>query len=172
MSICNYHSKQKGTALFITLVFLVIITLLSLSAMNSSVMEQKMSANFQYNLEAFETAQSVVDSTLESSGSFKVTEDIDDSHCHNIDNCDDTYNLDGDFTGNINGDASIASKLKGIITRTDAGSVPVPRGIDTSADKFNAAMFEVMGTYDDTANGYGQSTIVQGNLVLVPKSGQ
>ena len=46
---------------------------------------------------------------------------------------------------------------------------PPPRGIGTSAVLLTAATFRINATYDRVDDGFGQSEIAQGVLIVVPK---
>ena len=45
---------------------------------------------------------------------------------------------------------------------------PPPRSVESSIDKFTAASFEVITTYDRTAEQLGRQQVKEGVLVLVP----
>lgn len=57
-------SLQRGSALLVSLVFLVILTVLGLSVMNTSHLEMKMAANAQFGNQAFQAAESAIDSVM------------------------------------------------------------------------------------------------------------
>jgi len=46
---------------------------------------------------------------------------------------------------------------------------PPPRSVESSIDKFSSASFEIITTYDRTAESLGKQQITEGVLVLVPK---
>lgn len=166
----NNSYYQSGATLIVSLLLLVIITILSLSAMNSSVMEQKMAANEQYQREAFELSQSVVEATINSTTNFKVIGTAGYRVCYDnpdvLPACDAVYNVDSSFDNN----ADITGKITGEIIRLAPETIPAPRGIDTSLDKYDVALFQVNGSYDNSSSGFGQSSVAQGFMVLVPKT--
>lgn len=57
---------QKGAALAMALVILLILTILGVTAMSTSSLEQKMAGNIQDVTRAFQAAESGVDKTLDS----------------------------------------------------------------------------------------------------------
>lgn len=57
-------SLQRGSALLVSLVFLVILTVLGLSVMNTSHLEMKMAANAQFGNQAFQAAESAIDTVM------------------------------------------------------------------------------------------------------------
>ncbi len=57
-------SRQKGVALFIVLILLVVLTTLSLSAMRNATTETKVSANYQHKQITFQTAENMQETLL------------------------------------------------------------------------------------------------------------
>ena len=66
------RSKQSGTALVMSMVVLVILTILGLSAMRVSVMETRMAGNIQDSTIAFQAAESGLAKALNTGGSFSI----------------------------------------------------------------------------------------------------
>lgn len=64
---------ERGTALIISLVILLILTLLGITAMSTSSLEQKMSGNTQEATRAFEAAESGLNQALNTSGSLTLS---------------------------------------------------------------------------------------------------
>lgn len=65
-------TRQQGAALLVALIFLIILTLLSVTAMRSSTMELRMATNEQEQRLGFDSAQSAIDSAM-ASNSLVVT---------------------------------------------------------------------------------------------------
>ncbi len=59
---------QRGIALVMALVMLMILTILGLTAMSTSSLEEKMSGNIQESTRAFEAAESGINSAVGSAG--------------------------------------------------------------------------------------------------------
>ncbi len=55
--VCNSRSRQHGAALFVSLIFLLVLTILGLSSMNDTVMQTKMTAAMQDSNVALQTAE-------------------------------------------------------------------------------------------------------------------
>ncbi|MCK4586865.1 MAG: hypothetical protein KAU29_05960 [Gammaproteobacteria bacterium] len=55
--------KQQGAVLFISLMILLILTLLGVSSLNGSLMEEKMAANAQTSTTIFQSAESAIRTT-------------------------------------------------------------------------------------------------------------
>jgi hypothetical protein len=158
------QSSQRGAALVTGLVLLVVITLLTITAMRASTLELRMASNEQERTGAFESAQSTVEAVLTDPSNFPVTGTIGFRLCTtNVEGCDrDIILPDGPFT----------EDNAAIVTRLAPDIAPPPRGLETSSDKFAAAFFSVDGQFDASGAGGGTANVVQGYLVLVPKSGQ
>ena len=58
MTSYNLPGKQRGAALVVSLIILVVITVLSVSAMRSSTMETKVAVNHQFKQMSFQAAES------------------------------------------------------------------------------------------------------------------
>ncbi|MEW8231472.1 MAG: PilX N-terminal domain-containing pilus assembly protein [Candidatus Thiodiazotropha endolucinida] len=57
---CRTNSRQKGAALAISLIFLVIITILSVSAMRTTNLDTKITVNHQFKELSFQAAESAL----------------------------------------------------------------------------------------------------------------
>lgn len=56
--------RERGTALVMSLIILMILTILGITAMSTSSLEEKMSGNVQESTRAFEVAESALQSAL------------------------------------------------------------------------------------------------------------
>jgi hypothetical protein len=161
----GHPSTQRGAALVTGLVLLVIITLLTITAMRASTLELRMASNEQERTAAFDSAQSAVEAVLTDPTNFQVTGTVGSTICTENVGCERKIIVlpSGDpFTD----DHAV------IVTRLAPDMAPPPRNLETSADKFAAAFFSVDGEFDASAAGGGNANVVQGYLVMVPKSGQ
>lgn len=158
---------QSGVALVTVLIMLVIITLLSLSAMRVSTMELNMARNQESVTQAFNGAQALADAIIGTPTSTPVSGGVDYVICTpgGGTGCDaESLQITEPFiashvTGNV---------MRASVRRLGPALRPPPRGISSSADKFMAAAFEVNASYDNAAQGQGSSSISEGVLVLVP----
>jgi len=64
---------QQGAALITALVLLVILTLLGLSSMRTNVMEERMAANSQEMVRAFQSAESGLELAFDNAASFDIS---------------------------------------------------------------------------------------------------
>ncbi|MCK5640751.1 MAG: hypothetical protein KAJ19_08135 [Gammaproteobacteria bacterium] len=158
---CHTQSfAQTGAALFTALVFLVIITLLSLSSMRTSTMELRMASNDQEHTRAIQIAQAAVDTVLVGNN-FLVTS-VGSTTCFNVGGCDTNNDLTtAPFSANYH---------KVEITLQSIGSFKC-RSCASSGSLFQGAAFDIDSNYNETAVGGGRANVVQGLVVLAPDSG-
>ncbi len=151
MKIMNNLQKQHGAALLVALSFLVVITLISLSAMRSSTTELRLASNNEEQMAANQVAQAAVDAAVNEADNFVVT----------------------GTSGTVNNSITISGVSEfthASMQVTEGDTTLPPRGLGVSADKFQATMFDIEADYDNVAGGRGQAGVGQGLVLLVPKS--
>ena len=166
----NIKLKQQGVALFVSLMFLIIITVLSLSAMNTSIMEQRMSANSQHSMEALQYAQTIQDYFYHNAKMVKYKDDLlgvnswgePKSTCFgktdkfNGDPCD--FYFPADFFDEL--EKSIGSEnLAGLYS---AEIIEYPAAFSQSKSTDKLTPYELVVSFNNTANGFGQATVILG----------
>lgn len=160
-------TRQRGAALITALIFLVIITMLSLSSMRSSILELRQSSNDEVRVAAFESAQAIIDGVLDTPGNMPVVGDVGYRVCSGSGaDCDQTGMAlpDGMYATEIG-----AGQVDVKVTRLSPLYRPPPRGLGTSARMLTAVAFQIDADYDRTADGFGNAEITQGVIVVVPK---
>lgn len=162
----NMH-RQQGAALITALIFLVIITMLSLSSMRSSMLEMRQAQNDEVRAAAFEGAQAVVDAILDTPANMPVAGNVGDTTCSpGISGCtQNTITMPDGFHEDDVASGAIAVT----VTRLGPAFRPPPRGLGTSARMLTAAAFQIDADFDLTDQGRGQSEISQGVLIVVPR---
>lgn len=148
----NSLNKQGGAALLVALSFMVVITLISLTAMRSTTTELRLALNNEERVAAEQLAQSAIDSIVSEPTNFIVT---------GVEDTEKTPALDAN---DISEFAHASVKL------TEGATTNPPRGLGVSAEKFQGTLFHVDGSYDNLAAGRGQAFIGQGVVLLIPKS--
>ena len=159
-------SGQRGVVLVSALILLVIITLLSMSAMRVSITELRMAGNQETAVTSFQASQALSDAIIDAAESTPVIGDPGYTICTGAGaNCDrENWRLpNGMFTDQLN-----TGVMNSVIVRLAPALRPPPRGIGSSADKFSAAAFSITSTFDMVDQGFGRYTVVEGVLVLVP----
>lgn len=158
--------KQRGTVLVVTMLFLLVISLLAVSSMQSSNLGLFMAQNEESRIAASQGAQALADAIVSDPASTPVVGGAGYTVC-----------TPGEANCNRNDlpvqDSFLANEVsKGYVTarvRRDGTLLrPPPRFVESSIDKFLATSFEITTTYDRTDEQLGRQQITEGVLVLVP----
>lgn len=163
MTIRKGYKNQDGAALVTALLILLILTILSLSAVRFTTLGKRVALNDELRVSAFQTTQSIIDAAISNPANTPVTGNEGDTFC--------TAGSTGctQYIVTLPSEVSSLNASVRITRLAPTGLTAPPRKIGSSLVQFAAAKFEVEGTYDQTAAGLGQSTIREGVLVLVPK---
>jgi Tfp pilus assembly protein PilX len=163
----RFQAAQKGSVLVITMLFLVAISMLAVSSMQTSNISLFMAQNEESRIAAAQGAQALADAIAANPAATPVVGDSGFTICTQGEaNCDRT---DLPVTN-----ATLAADVaQGHVTarvmREGALFRPPPRSVASSIDKFSSASFEVVTTYDRTDEQLGRQQITEGVLVLVPR---
>ena len=164
---CSPPVQQRGAILVITLVFLIAISMLTVSSMQSSNIGLRMALNEESRLTASQGAQALADAIVYLPAATPVVGGAGFTICTAGEvNCNRTDLPVTDpvlATEVANGHISARVQREGPLFR------PPPRSIESSIDKFSSASFEVTTTYDRSDEALGMQQITEGILVLVPK---
>lgn len=173
-------NRQNGAALFTALMFLIIITMLSLAAMRSSVIELRMASNQELKNTAFQRAQAVVDATIGDSTNMPTLADVGATNCMasepsagDASVCDATgVDLDDNYLGTMTAyfDGSTENgEVYARVMRLGPLEKSAPRSIGTSAAVYSVATYQVDGVYDLSEIGQGKAQIREGLMLLIAK---
>lgn len=167
--------QQRGAALFTALMFLVVLTLISLAAMRSSTLEMRMASNDEARLSAFQRTQAIIDATIAVTDNVQVIGDVGRRICTGAGASDTPDNLacteyDIELADTVYDDDVADGRIKIAVTRLSPAEAPAPRAIGTSAAVYSVANFKVDAFYDGTEDGLGRGRIVEGVMVLISKS--
>lgn len=159
--------KQNGAILVIALMFLVAITLLTVSSMRSSKIGLLMAQNEESRIAAVQAAQALADAIVANPASTPVVGTTGYTACtvgqYSCDRTDLPVN-----NGVLNA-AVAANHISARVERTGSIFRPPPRVVESSIDKFTSASFTVTTEFDRADEGLGRQQITEGVLVLVPK---
>ncbi|MDH3988899.1 MAG: hypothetical protein OEV34_07210 [Gammaproteobacteria bacterium] len=159
--------KQRGAVLVVTMLFLIAISMLAVSSMQTSNIGLYMAQNEESRISAAQGAQALADAIVSNPASTPVVGGngftictIGEANCNRSDLP-------------ITNAVLAAQVAKGHITarveREGPLFRPPPRSVESSIDKFSSASFEVITTFDRTDEKLGRQQITEGVLVLVPK---
>lgn len=161
--------QQRGAALAVALILLVVLTLLALSGARLSAMELRMAANDELRVAAFEAAQSLVDGTLRSFGNTPVLAEGVTVCARPAAGCTEVRA----FTLPPSMARDLAAEHANVVIR---GIPPLaadpPVGTGYSADKFDAAFLQVEGQYDQNTLGFGQAQVNEGIAIVYGAVGE
>jgi Tfp pilus assembly protein PilX len=165
----NFKSaqQQRGAILVISLIFLVAITLLTVSSMRSSKIGLHMAQNEESRIAAVQAAQALADAIVANPASTPVIGTTGFTAC-----TAGQYNCnrnDLPVNNEVLANAVTANHIKARVERTGTIFRPPPRVVESSIDKFSSASFRVTTEYDRVDEGLGRQQITEGVLVLVPK---
>ena len=160
-------NRQRGTVLVVTMLFLIAISMLAVSSMQTSNIGLYMAQNEESRISAAQGAQALADAIVSNPASTPVVGGngftictIGEANCNRSDLP-------------ITNAVLAAQVAKGHITarveREGPLFRPPPRSVESSIDKFSSASFEVVTTFDRTDEQLGRQQITEGVLVLVPK---
>ena len=151
----------------VALVFLVAITLYTVSSMRNSKLGMHMALNEESRITAVQGAQALADAIVANPASTPVIGTTGFTACTaGEQNCNsnDLKVVDSDLTTSV-----AANHLSARVERTGLVFRPPPRVVESSIDKFTSAQFRVTTQYDRMDEGLGRQQITEGVLVLVPK---
>ena len=145
------RTRQRGAALVVGLILLLVLTLLAISGMNTATLELQMAGNNQFSQSAFQAAETGIEATIQS-GNFNTNVAF-DSGVVAIPASTDTYQATMSFNN-------------------DNGISPDPNGgssIGEGGIGFNAYHFDVAST--GTSNRGATSTTTQSFYIIGPGGG-
>ena len=159
--------RQQGAILVIALMFLITITLLTISSMRSTNIGLYMAQNEESRIAAEQAAQALADAIVANPSATPVLGASGFTACTTGQaNCDRTDLAINDPVLSY----EIASNhISARVERVGPIFRPPPRVVESSIDKFTSAGFRVTTTYDRVDEGLGRQQVSQGVLVLVPK---
>lgn len=164
---------QRGVALAVALIILIVTTIIALSASRFTMLEVKQSSNFELVRDAQQSAQSIVEGVVSLPQTILVTGAVGDVNCTNtpaLTGCTTkTIVLPGNmFAAEIAADQvwAKAERLAPLFR-----GLPRIRGTGSSTIEFKGATFSVQGSYDRTADRLSRARVDQGYIVPVQVGG-
>ena len=149
------NPHQKGVVLIVVLMMLVGITLISMAAVNTSVMELRMARNAEYGVNTFQTALSAVDFVISNPANLPTLGPLMQPT---------PVTLTGSMFAAGTGDTVTAAAVR----VGECGLPPRMRSAN-SLMAFSAFTYEITADLDKNVSGMGRTGIVQGYVQLGPK---
>jgi len=147
--------RQQGVTLVVVLMMLIGITLVSMAAVNTSVMELRMARNAEYGVNNFQTALSAVDFVIADPANLPTVGPLMQPA---------PVSLTGPLFGVDTGDTMTASAI-----RVGECGLPPRMRAANSMMAFSAFDYEITANLDKNGSGMGQTGVVQGFLQMGPK---
>jgi len=158
--------SSSGSVLIIVLVFLMILTIATTTAMRTRIVEMRMAANEETRITTLELTQSIVEQVVGNPDNFNLASGVGFKNCTaNVINCSEN---------SITVDAALAhsadnNAVEVIVERLEPALSPAPRALMVSGNAFNVARFEVSVNFKVGPMSDGSIEIAQGVLVVVPR---
>lgn len=148
-------SHQKGVTLVVVLMILIGVTLISMAALNTSVMELRMARNSESGVNNFQTALSAVDFVISDPANLPTVGPLMTPM---------PVTLTGSMFSVTTGDTMTASAI-----RVGECGLPPRMRAANSLMAFSAFDYEITANLDKNVSGMGQTGVVQGYLQMGPK---
>lgn len=149
------RARQSGVVLVVVLMMLIGITLISMAAVNTSVMELRMARNAEDTVNNFQTALSAVDFVISDTANLPTVGPLMQPA---------PVTLTGSVFGVASGDTLTASAVR----IGECGLPPRMRAAN-SLMAYSAFDYEITADLDKNSTGRGQTGVVQGYLQIGPK---
>ncbi len=159
------RSSQSGVILVIVLVFLGVITLLSMSSMRGSTTGIFMAQNEEARYAGIQQAQALTEAIIADPAATPVIGGARFSICTAGEPACDRYGVP--LPAYLANEVALGH-LSARIERLTPPNKPPPRVIESSIDKFSTASFQISATYDRSVEGLGSVELAEGIIVLVP----
>lgn len=160
------RSSQSGAILVIVLVFLGVITLLSITSMRGSTTGIHMAQNEEARFAGIQEAQALTEAIISDPATTPVIGDAGFTICTAAEPACDRYGIAlPAYLANEVASGHLSARIE----RLTAPNKPPPRVTESSIDKFSTASFQISATYDRSMEGLGRVELAEGIVVLVPK---
>ena len=155
LSKTSTHRRQRGVVLVVVLMMLIGITLISIAAVNTSVMELRMSRNAEDTVNNFQTALSAVDFVISDTANLPTVGPLMEPT---------PVTLTGSPFGVTAGDTITASAV-----RVSECGLPPRMRASNSLMAYSSFEYEITANLDKNDSGMGQTGVIQGYLQMGPK---
>lgn len=149
------RQRERGVVLAVVLMMLIGITLISMAALNTSIMELRMARNTEFGVNNFQTALSAVDFVISDPANLPTVGPL---------MTPTPVTLTGSLFSASTGDVVTASAI-----RVSECDLPPRMGNANSLMAFSAFNYEITADLDKNVSGMGQTGVVQGYLQIGPK---
>jgi hypothetical protein len=147
--------RQRGTVLIVAMVILSGATILSLAALNTSIMELRMAGNVEAQASTFQTGAAAIDFVIADTSNLPTSGPL---------NTPTTVSLTDSLFAVQSGDSIVATA-----TRYEDCAPPPRARSGSSITAFSAFAYDVSADVNKNASGLGSASMAQGYVLLGPK---
>lgn len=166
----NYAKRQRGAALIVSLLFLLLLTLVAATGAENSTLQLQMAGNEQSRVEALQQNMAILDAIIDDADNAPVVGGVGFKIC-DLAASDASCDLK-----EIEIDSSVTTVPTGVdvdyfVTRVGPLEVDAPsmsEELASSASAYKFARQEITSVIDGTDARLGNSTVVQGMQVRIP----
>lgn len=166
----NYTKRQRGAALIVSLLFLLLLTLVAATGAENSTLQLQMAGNEQSRVEALQQNMAILDAIIDDADNAPVVGGVGFKIC-DLAASDASCDLK-----EIEIDSSVTTVPTGVdvdyfVTRVGPLEVDAPsmsEELASSASAYKFARQEITSVIDGTDARLGNSTVVQGMQVRIP----
>lgn len=171
-----FQTKQQGSALIMALIFLAMTAIISSSVLNTGLLEMKMVGNAQFQEEAFQSTEGVLDAIV---AGYETNLPVTGGIGYTV--CADLTQVSGCNQASISISSAVSTVPTGVNLVYSAerlgpllAPLPFRQGEDeaSSAGAFNVAIYEVNANYDGRSAKLGYHDVFEGIAIRVAASGQ
>lgn len=165
-------TRSQGAVLLLAMVFLLILAILSATAMQTSIGEFQMAANSQFREQAFQRAQAIISAISSDEANFPEVAPVGSLFCKLGDsdaNCSETRHINlGSALEDVPPGVAVFYRVERIGPSL-LPSLPIrmPQTAVSSALAYNAAIYEAQVKVDGVDVKLGVAEVVQGIALLV-----
>lgn len=161
---------QQGVTLAVALVILVGVTVVSLTMLSTSMLELVMAGSEEARTTAFQKAEAGLDAISVDESNFRVFGNVGYKNCTS--GFAYTYGGTCDLTTITLPTGYDATGNEMSVRREAPLEQCPPRGMSTSCTSYSVATFSTDSRFDATQTRGGRIDLVQGYLILVPRTAQ
>jgi Tfp pilus assembly protein PilX len=162
--------RQRGVALVIALILLVVTTVIALSSVRFTALDLRIALNEELRMEAVQTSQSMVEAVIANRANLVVFGTEGYTVCtRNLTDCNkNDLRVPESMFGELLANNQAWARVKLL---NDAGTPPrLSEQRAVSIRNLSAASFEVESSYDRSAEGLARANIAEGLILFYGKN--
>jgi PilX N-terminal len=163
--------RARGAVLLLALVFMLMLTMIAATVMQTSILQLHMAGNDQFLEEVLQRAQAIADELSLDVDNFLLQGDVGDVNCPS--GSEDPICTQNQLRIPESIFTTEGIELEYRVTRREPllwHSFPIRQSESTasSSSRFDAALFEIEVRIDGSKRGLGSARVIQGIAVRVP----